>query len=357
MFDLEKAVEQWRRQMLAAGIKTPVPLEELESHLREEVEQQADSGRSLSEAFTTAVERVGPASVLKAEFKKVERPGRVWKRKLVWVLTSLAFLSCWMEFGQSPAVVLAYGVLLAGLILASFIDFAQFMIPDTLTLGGIGAGLLSSVLLPQLHGQRAPIAGMGQSLLGIAVGAGLLYLVLRLGKLAFGRQKLELRANTKITFTDRGLVLPEKAIPYDELFYRKSDVVALHAQAVEIGGLSYHDVPIHLTRKSLRIGNDEFNPAEVSNWEAISTEIVLPREAMGLGDLKLLAAIGAFLGWQGAAFSLAASSVIGCLVVGGGSIAWRRSQWAARLPYGPFLALAAAIWIFAGKQLVALVAP
>jgi leader peptidase (prepilin peptidase)/N-methyltransferase len=286
----------------------------------------------------------------------MERTSRVWKRKLVWVLSGLAFLSCWLEFGPSPAVVLVYGMLLAGLIVASFIDFEHFIIPDTLTLGGIGAGLLSSVLLPQLHGQRVLMAGMGQSLLGIAVGGGLLYLVLRLGKLAFGRQKIALGANAKIIFTNSGLVLPEKVIPHDELFYRKSDSVALHAQTVEIGGLSYRDVPIHLTRKSLRIGNDEFNPAELNNWEATSTEILLPREAMGLGDVKLLAAIGAFLGWQGVAFSLAASSVIGCLVVGGSSIAWRRPQWAARVPYGPFLALAAAIWIFAGKQLVALFA-
>jgi hypothetical protein len=40
MFDLEKSIAEWRTQMLAAGIKTPVPMEELEIHLREEIEQQ-----------------------------------------------------------------------------------------------------------------------------------------------------------------------------------------------------------------------------------------------------------------------------------------------------------------------------
>ena len=44
MPDLEKSIAEWRRQMLAAGIKTPVPLEELEIHLREEIEQQMKSG-------------------------------------------------------------------------------------------------------------------------------------------------------------------------------------------------------------------------------------------------------------------------------------------------------------------------
>jgi hypothetical protein len=44
MFNLDQAIADWRRQMLAAGIKTPVPLEELEIHLREDVEQQMQSG-------------------------------------------------------------------------------------------------------------------------------------------------------------------------------------------------------------------------------------------------------------------------------------------------------------------------
>jgi leader peptidase (prepilin peptidase)/N-methyltransferase len=356
MFDLDRAIEKWRQQMLAAGIKTPVPLEELESHLREDVEQQICSGLSVQQAFETAAQRVGPAGMLKGEFKKVENTRRVFQRKLVWVLFGLAFLSCWIEFGQSPAVVFVYGVLLAGLIVASFVDFAHFMIPDVITIGGVFAGLLCSLLLPQLHGEKLLVAGMWQSLLGIGVGAGLLYLLMRLGKLAFGRQRLALAGDTKIVFTDSGLLLPGKAITYDELFYRKSDAVMLHASAVEFGGLSYHDVPIRLTRNSLHIGNDEFNPVEVTHLEASSAEIVLPREAMGMGDVKLMAAIGAFLGWQAVIFSLLAGSVIGSLV-GCGLIARHRSQWSARLPYGPYLAVAATIWIFAGKQLLALFAP
>ena len=44
MFDLEQAIAEWRKQMLAAGIKAPVPLDELESHLREEVEETGAFG-------------------------------------------------------------------------------------------------------------------------------------------------------------------------------------------------------------------------------------------------------------------------------------------------------------------------
>ncbi len=73
MFDLEQSIAEWREQMLAAGIKTPVPLEELEVHLREEIEQQMKSGLSAQQTFAAAVQRIGQANMLKREFKKVER--------------------------------------------------------------------------------------------------------------------------------------------------------------------------------------------------------------------------------------------------------------------------------------------
>jgi hypothetical protein len=71
MFNLDHAIAKWRQQMLAAGIKTPVPLEELESHLRDEIEQQVQSGLSAQQAFETATQKIGQASVLKSEFTKV----------------------------------------------------------------------------------------------------------------------------------------------------------------------------------------------------------------------------------------------------------------------------------------------
>ena len=70
MFDLEKSIADWRRQMLAAGIKTPVPLEELESHLREDIERQMKSGLSAQQAFEIAVKKIGQAPNSKENSKK-----------------------------------------------------------------------------------------------------------------------------------------------------------------------------------------------------------------------------------------------------------------------------------------------
>src|SRR5665213_3752844 len=69
MFDLEQSIAEWRKQMLAAGIQTPVPLDELEIHLREEIELQIKSGLSKQRAFEAADQKLGQAGILKDEFK------------------------------------------------------------------------------------------------------------------------------------------------------------------------------------------------------------------------------------------------------------------------------------------------
>jgi hypothetical protein len=81
MFDLERAIADWRRQMLAAGIKTPVPLEELESHLRDDVERQVREGSGEQRAFEIAVGKIGHANSLKTEFKKVDTMDESQTRK------------------------------------------------------------------------------------------------------------------------------------------------------------------------------------------------------------------------------------------------------------------------------------
>ena len=70
MFDLEKQIREWRQQMMAAGIKQLELLDELEGHLRDDVEQQTGSGLSAQQAFENSVQRIGHAHKLKREFKK-----------------------------------------------------------------------------------------------------------------------------------------------------------------------------------------------------------------------------------------------------------------------------------------------
>jgi len=73
VFDLERSIAEWRNQMLAAGIKFPVPLDELEIHLREEIERQVRSGLNPQQAFEAAAQQIGEAKAVKSEFNKIER--------------------------------------------------------------------------------------------------------------------------------------------------------------------------------------------------------------------------------------------------------------------------------------------
>ena len=76
------------------------------------------------------------------------------------------------------------------------------------------------------------------------------------------------------------------------------------------------------------------------------------REGMGLGDAKMLAMIGAFLGWRGVVVSLFAASAAGA-AVGFVLLARRRGGWDLRLPFGVFLALGGLVALFWGPELVA----
>ena len=76
MHNLEEKIAAWRKQMAAGGIKTTAVLDELESHLREDVERQTRSGTSEERAFEAAAQKIGPASALKNEFRKSSAANR-----------------------------------------------------------------------------------------------------------------------------------------------------------------------------------------------------------------------------------------------------------------------------------------
>ncbi len=87
-------------------------------------------------------------------------------------------------------------------------------------------------------------------------------------------------------------------------------------------------------------------------------ERITGKRGMGGGDVKLLAMIGAFLGANSLPYIIFVSAALGTLVgavlvlIGG---AWRGGVWrTTRIPFGPFLAAAALLYLFAGDELVKL---
>src|SRR4051812_22553283 len=72
MFDLNEAIRDWRQSMSMGGLKAAEVLDELESHLRDDVEAQVRSGSTPEDAFELATERIGQSAMLGCEFNKVE---------------------------------------------------------------------------------------------------------------------------------------------------------------------------------------------------------------------------------------------------------------------------------------------
>jgi len=71
------------------------------------------------------------------------------------------------------------------------------------------------------------------------------------------------------------------------------------------------------------------------------------KEAMGFGDVKLMGAIGAFLGWPAVLFNILISSLSGS-IVGISLVGMKQKEMQSKIPYGPYIALAALLWIFWG---------
>ncbi|MFH1653444.1 MAG: prepilin peptidase [Pseudomonadota bacterium] len=84
---------------------------------------------------------------------------------------------------------------------------------------------------------------------------------------------------------------------------------------------------------------------------ALGYEKLKKREGLGGGDVKFAAMLGAFFGWQSIIFILLASSLIG-LVVGIFTIVVLRKGRYFEIPFGPFMAFAAMLFLFYGNNII-----
>jgi leader peptidase (prepilin peptidase)/N-methyltransferase len=82
---------------------------------------------------------------------------------------------------------------------------------------------------------------------------------------------------------------------------------------------------------------------------AVGYELIAKREGMGGGDIKLLAMLGAFFGWQSLIFILLVSSLLGS-IVGIGIMVMKKEGMKYAVPFGPFLSIAAVAYLFWGFE-------
>lgn len=271
---------------------------------------------------------------------------------LVELITVAFFTAVWLHFGLPLA--LAYWFFCALMIGATFIDIDHLIIPDEFTWGGIAAGLIFSFAIPSLMGTDSRWTALLNSAFGAALGFFLLWGVVELGKIAFGRKKIRLDAEENFTWKRDGetahISVGDETLQWDEIFSRASDRLILDCPTIK--NLSEKESEGKLTFYFDRcILNDKtWNLDDLDSFSGKVTELVIPREAMGFGDVKFLGAIGAFLGWKAAIYTVFASSIIGCFA--GVALMFLRSQKGGIvIPFGPYLAVGALSWLFGGQAL------
>ena len=271
----------------------------------------------------------------------------------VELLTALLFLAVWEVFPWKIAI--AYWVFVSILLIATFVDLEHFIIPDQITIGGTIAGIVASFIVPELMNADSRLAALVRAALAAALGYVILWIVLEGGKIAFGKKRVKLDGSTPFSWTRQGddadFIVGEERSLWSDYFAREKDRLLLHCDEAKIDNRAFGNEILEFHYNRVRVGPDEFMLDTVDRISGVAHELEIPREAMGRGDLKFLAAIGAFLGWRGVLFSIFAGSVVGS-VVGLATLLIGRRVWSAKLPFGPYLAFGALTWMFFGEKFV-----
>jgi len=271
----------------------------------------------------------------------------------VELVTALLFLAIWQRFPWQVAI--TYWVFVSFLIVGTFIDFEHFIIPDRITIGGTIAGVACSIVVPALMQTDSRVAAGVRAALAAALGYVILWIVLEAGKIAFGRKRIVFDGPTPFTWTkrddDADFVVGTEESLWSEYFAREKDRLLLHCDEVRIDDREYGSVTLDFRYDRVNADGHVLMLDDITHISGVTRQMVIPREAMGRGDLKFLAAIGAFLGWRAVLFSLFAGSLLGS-VIGLVTLVVGKPVWSAKLPFGPYLAFGALTWMFFGETVL-----
>lgn len=288
---------------------------------------------------------------------------------LVEALVGLLFYAVFLRFGgpwnqirEWGPTVLAMWVFVSLLVAGTFIDLEHFILPHEITFGGAAAGLLFAWWVPEIVGQLEHQSGLIASAASAMLGLGLIWMVIVLGKLAFGRKRHAFESPEAWSITQPDdtqppvLTLQEDTYTWEDLFTRPTDRLILHCPELKVNDRAFQNVRVEIKMETLKVflsdkNSESFDLEKVTVLSGTCTEVVIPREAMGYGDMYFMMMIGAFCGWKAVLFTILAASVLGTLFAVIPRI-FGRAEWGAKIPFGPYLAAGAGIWIFYGTQIL-----
>lgn len=277
----------------------------------------------------------------------------------VELLTAVLFAVTWWIFApQSVGVVVFLWALMALLVSMTFIDAEHLIIPTSLTWAGSAIGLIACAIWPQLPvlaGESGTwLTGVKESVIGWIAGFAGLWCVVELGKKAFGRKSMRFEQPVAWSLREpendtdpMHFIIDGEEIPWWDIFSRKSDRLLIEATSIRLDGESVPGQSLIIRVEEIELANGTVHSlAKLKSVDGTAISVVIPREAMGMGDVHLLGMVGAFFGWSGVLFSLFASSLFAIIAALIGRVGFGK-----QLPYGPFIALGASAWMFGAWKL------
>lgn len=313
---------------------------------------------------------------------------------LVELATALLYLAVWFRInalGLSYAVLPAWFFLVAALLAVTITDLESRIIPNKVTYTGMIVAVFLAAALPQgrVLWIRLPagllVSGTSEATLiaswfpaiaghprliapidaigGLGIGWALLWSVRKLGDFFWGRYVMRFNDDTPLAY-DNGVLYAGRhyKIKLSEILRRRTQEVRVRVRNPRIelttGETFSPDtnndnnmVSISFTPTLMIAGKTRLGLNSVKSLRGRVLRLDIPREVLGGGDIKLLAMIASFVGLGGMFFTLMLSSVSGFLV-GLARLALKRGGVPnGSIPYGPFLACGALLWLFAGPEI------
>ena len=271
----------------------------------------------------------------------------------VELLTAVIFLVMWLCFLAPPGEALFYMLMMAMLIVIVFIDAELMLIPLQVTWMGTALGLIAAYFFQHHLGVDGWKDGVFASLKGFAAGFGGLWAVVLLGKLAFGKKKMEYEGEVEWMLREAEdendieqelcFVIDGEAHGWSDLFYRASDKLLIDGSDFTIDGEIKAGTQLTIKGETIELDGKTYGIEELKSLSGKATKVTIPREAMGMGDVYLMGMLGACLGWQSVIFTIFAACLFSIVLAIIGKLGF-----GSRLPFGPSLAFGAVCWIFWG---------
>lgn len=274
----------------------------------------------------------------------------------VEIVTAALFGFVWWIF--PPQVVVFLWVLMALLVAITWIDAEHLIIPTNLTWAGSVVGLIACAVWPTLSSMAGYNFTWSEGLIDGAIGwaAGFfgLWVVVELGKKAFGKKAMKFDKEVEWFLKEPEgeedpmcFVIDGEEVPWWDIFSRKTDRLIVDATEVVVDGKATGGGELVIREQGIELsGGQTFELEEMVSLSGRAKGAVIPREAMGMGDVHLLGMVGAFFGWTGVFFSLFSASLFAIVAAVVGRIGFGK-----QLPFGPFIAMGAVAWMFGGWRL------